>query len=309
MRIAERRPMALGAPARPESESPSGAHDGQPPAGSDDWVERSFAVTRACLEAGWRAHLPWRRGLWVTARESYRPARLPEGFAIAEIDVPRGRRRIATREGRGRPLLILPGLCGALDEDLTCRLASAASRAGRPVVVLEDQLASSTLRISHGYVGSFLEQGQQVRLLARRFTSLPDVLALSMGSMVALTAPAGTLHRLAAWSAVVDESTVQRVRSSRILSWHYARECERSFRRAGLPPPNLDDLFRVLFRAGPAPAPPCPALFIHAADDPIAPARAVERRMPGTLIVNWGGHLGFGAVAGASVYLSPFGLA
>jgi pimeloyl-ACP methyl ester carboxylesterase len=74
---------------------------------------------------------------------------------------------------------------------------------------------------------------------------------------------------------------------------------------AGIEPPGVDRAFELLFRDGGAPEPTCPCLFVHADDDPVAPAFAVRRRIAEPLITPWGGHLGFGAVLGADVYSSP----
>ena len=271
-----------------------------------EWVVQAFERTRERLAGGWRDHLPWRRGLWVTARPSYRPLPLPPRFEIMEFEVPGGRRRLAFRAGRGRPLLILPGLYAALDEALFCHLAQAASRATRPIALLEDQLATPTLRISGGRWTSFAEQGQQAQIAARLFSTAPDVLALSAGGMVALCAPAGTWNRLVAWSAVVDDGPVRCVRESRILSWHFRREHARVFRAAGLHPLAIDDVLHALFRGAGASAPSCPALFVHAEDDPVAPVGSVRRRIATPLVTRWGGHLGFGMVAGVGVYLTPY---
>jgi pimeloyl-ACP methyl ester carboxylesterase len=171
--------------------------------------------------------------------------------------------------------------------------------------LLEDQLAGPTLRLSGGRWTSFAEQGYQARVAARLFSARPDVVALSAGCMVALSAPAGTWHRLVGWSAVVDEGTVQRVRGSRILSWHFSRQHARAFRQARVEMPAIDGVFQLLFREGCTPQPSCPHLFVHAEDDPVAPALAVRRRIAESLITCWGGHLGFGTVLGDDVYSDP----
>lgn len=271
----------------------------------DEWSARALEHTRRRLELGLAARLPWKRGLLATARPSYRTKALPPGFALEEFDVPGGRRRLAFREGVGRPIMILPGLYSALGEALFCDVALATSRSGRPVALLEDQLAGPTLRLARGRWTSFAEQGQQARAAARLFSARPDAVALSAGCMVALSAPAGTWHRLVGWSAVVDEGTVQRVRSSRVLRWHFRRQHARAFRQAGMEPPAMDEVFQLLFREGCAPEPSCPSLFVHAEDDPVAPAPALRRRIAEPLITSWGGHLGFGAVLGADIYSAP----
>ena len=125
----------------------------------------------------------------------------------------------------------------------------------------------------------FGEQGQQVAVVARMFSACPDVLALSAGCMVALNAPVGTWHRLVAWSAVVDDSALRSVRESWFLSWHFGRSHARAFRTAGIEPPSVEAVFQVLFRGGSAPEPSCPSLFVHAEDDPVTPALAVQRRV------------------------------
>lgn len=271
----------------------------------DEWSARALEHTRGRLDLGASGYLPWKRGLLATARPSYRTKALPEGFAVEEFRVPGGRRRLAFRDGVGRPILILPGLYSALGEALFCDVALTASRSQRPVALLEDQLAGPTLRLSRGRWTSFAEQGRQARVAARLFSARPDVLALSAGCMVALSAPAGTWHRLVGWSAVVDEETVKRVQSSRILRWHFRRQHTRAFREAGIEPPAMDEVFQLLFREGCAPEPSCPYLFVHAEDDPVAPALAVQRRIADPLLTRWGGHLGFGAVLGADVYSTP----
>lgn len=271
----------------------------------DEWSARALEYTRSRLDLGPSEYLPWNRGLLVTARPSYRTKALPSGFAVEEFSVSGGRRRLAFRDGVGRPILILPGLYSALGEALFCDVAFMASRSGRPVALLEDQLAGPTLRLSGGRWTSFAEQGRQARAAARLFSARPDVVALSAGCMVALSAPAGSWHRLVGWSAVVDESTVERVRSSRILRWHFRRQHARAFRDAGVEPPTMDEVHAVLFRGGCAAEPSCPHLFVHAGDDPVAPALAVRRCIAHPLITRWGGHLGFGAVSGADVYSAP----
>ena len=270
------------------------------------WQQRAGAgVQRAFLAAAPRPW-PWTRGMWATARPDYGSRPLPEQARIEVVEAAGASRRVARFAGVGRPLLIVPGLYATLDEGLFADLALLATRTGRPVVLLEDRLAGPTLALNGAEVPGLARQGAELAAVAAPLGEPPDVLALSAGVAIALFAPAEALHRLVGWSSVVDTGeTARRVTGHLVLRPYYARVHARAFRSACLPP--LEDLWERL-TSDPVPPPALPALLVHAPDDPVAPAAAVEALVEHceVCLLPGGGHLGFGSVAGNAVYLLPF---
>jgi hypothetical protein len=272
-----------------------------------DWVVAARQRTAMRLDLGKWEKLPWRRGLWITALSDYRPLPLPSDFSIHHIRVPGGYRRIAFRSGKGRPLVILPGSYAALDEGLFSALASTSLSLSRPVAVLEDRLAAPTLRLMTGRLASVAQQGQEAACIAKQWSEVPDVLALSAGVSVALAAPDGCWHRLVGWSSVIDpRHAFERVAKQKVLRWYFGRVHQAAFERAGLRPPPLMRVLSILEGDGIPRSTTCQSLFVHAADDPVAPVEPVAARSDSALVTRWGGHLGFSAISGAKVYLTPF---
>lgn len=266
----------------------------------------SLAVARRLERTG----APWRRGLWVTARVSYRPRELSERFVVRTIELDGVRRRLAHAQGDGRPLLILPGLHATLDEGLFSELADAATDGGREVLLLEDRCAGPTLALNAGRAVGLRRQGAELAGLLSALQVHPDVLALSAGAAVALSTPNGVLGRMAAWSATLDPAaTAARVQASPILRGYYRRVMRRAWAAASRPPPELAEFWSVL-TTDPVPAPQRPTLLVHTVDDPVAPVEAVAAMegRPGVAVrlLRCGGHLGFSAVDGVEVYLLPF---
>lgn len=248
---------------------------------------------------------PWwawgQRGLWATARVSYGPEPLGAAFEEREVVLCGACRRVATADGDGRPLLILPGLYATLDEGLFARLARLAARSGRPVMLLEDRLAAGTLRANGGEIASLVRQADEVAAFAEGFSEPPDVLALSAGWAVA-----GRVRcaRRVGWSPAADPEAVRgSVRGNPLLHAYYLRVHRRAFDRAGLVAPAIDTTWAAL--GSPPPPEPAPTLLFHARCDPVVPVSSVPE---GTVLLGSGGHLGFGAVAGEDVYLLPLRL-
>jgi len=279
----------------------------EPPIPNDRWAERASGAVARRLE---RTAAPWRRGLWVTARVSYRPRPLSSRFEVGAVEVEGARRRLARAAGSGPPLLILPGLHATLDEGLFSQLADAAADTGREVLLLEDRCAGPTLALNGGEAVGLQRQGTELAALLESLDVRPDVLALSAGAAVALSTPRRRLGRIAAWSATLDPATTAaRVQASPILRGYYRRVMRRAWTASRRPAPEPADFWSLLM-ADPLPEPEGPLLLVHTVDDPVAPVesvRAVRGRVGvEVLVLRCGGHLGFSAVDGVGAYLSPW---
>ncbi len=260
------------------------------------WTDRAAAAVASRLVG---SGAPWRRGLWVTARVSYRERELPPGFELREVEVEGATRRVAVSQGEGPPLLVLPGLHATLRERLFVDVAALAARAGWQVTLLEDRCAGPTLTANGGGLVDLARQGREVAALAARL-GRPDVLAFSAGVTVALAARLP--GRVVGWSAVLDpEATARRVRASPLLRAYYGRVVRRAWR--GLPMPPIDEVWESL--AADAPPHEGDAFLVHAADDPVAPVEPVLASPLPRCVVPVGGHLGFGVLDAPSLYLLP----
>jgi hypothetical protein len=258
-----------------------------------------------------RGGRPWNRGLWLTARPSYRCRPLSSRLRIEEITVRGVTRRIARADGRKRPLLILPGLYARLEESLFADLADRAVADGFPVILLEDRLAAPTLTRTRGEIAPLHVQGEEAAAVAAALGVKPDVLALSAGVAVALAAPPHAFASIVGWSSAVDLGAVRdRLASTRVLRWYFTRVHRRAFADAGLSVPSPSRVFDELNPSPPQAGATC-ALLIHAADDPVAPPAALDAfaaRDPRSVVkvLARGGHLGFGVLAGHGIYTLPF---
>ena len=252
---------------------------------------------------------PWRQGLWTTIRTDYSKRAVPPGFDVRIVEAAGARRRLLLCEGSGTPLLILVGLYASLDEGLFTDLAVLAAKAGRRVALLEDRLGGPTLALSGGEVPGLAQQARELVAIAESFGQKPDVLALSAGVPVALTASAA-LARIVGWSGAVDPvATARTVARNPVLHRYYQGVHRRAFARAGLTPPPIEDTQRRLMADAVPATSKCPFLLVHAGSDPVAPVSAVQAyasaavgRVVTTAV---GGHLGFGVVLGNGIYLEP----
>jgi hypothetical protein len=225
------------------------------------------------------------------------------------VDVDGAARRLAHAPGRGRPILVLPGLYAGLDEGLFVDLAARAAALGRPVALLEDRLAGPTLRLNGGEIPGVRRQGLEIAAVARLLGEPPDTLALSAGVAGAFAAgPA--LARVVGWSGVVDpDATATALARDPVLDLYYRRVHRRAFERARLPAPSAGAARERLSADGPPPWPCVPFLLAHAVCDPVAPASALAPLRPlsrgRVVVLPVGGHLGFGASLGDAIYLEP----
>lgn len=262
------------------------------------WQEEATnaVLGRIPLRSPWWALV--NRGLWATARVSYAPEPLAAPFVVREATVCGARRRFAWADGAGRPLLILPGLYASFNEGLFARVARLAAHSGRPVALLEDRLASGTLRANGGEVASLERQADEVAALGEALSESPDLLAMSAGWAVAGRARCA---RRVAWSPAADPEAIREaVRANPLLNEYYLRVHRRAFASAGLVAPTLEATWATL---GSVPAPiQAPTLCFHARCDPVVPVGSAPE---GAVLLGAGGHLGFGAVAGEDVYLLP----
>lgn len=264
------------------------------------WARAAVDRVRAAYGGPHRA--PWRRGLWVTAREDYGARPLPGGFTAETLALEGVPRRLSQHPGVGRPLLVLPGQYARLDEALFVDIAAEATRLGRPVVVLEDRLARDTVRLAGAPDEGLEHLGRQIGALATALGK-PDVLALSAGLVAAWSAPPGALHRIVGWSGIRDPAVAARaVRGNPFVARHFQR-CHAD----NEVPVAFDDWFARL-AALPRLAPPAaPWLLFHADDDPVVPVSTLDD-LPAERVCRLpdGGHLGFGVSAGHALYVAPF---
>lgn len=220
-------------------------------------------------------------------------------------------RRVALAQGTGRPILVLPGIYASLGETLFVEIAEGVRDATRrPVLLLEDRFAPRTLAASGGAMTSVERLGLEAAAVAAALAPHPDVLALSLGASVAFAAR-DAWHRVLAWSAAPDlEAVARRLERSFVARFYYAHAHRRAYRMAGLVPPPMSVFYEHLVSRGARSEPSVPTLLVHATDDPIAPLAPVASlaRPPDVrvCVLPVGGHLGFGAIAGASVYWLPF---
>lgn len=262
------------------------------------WQEEATNAVLARIPA----RSPWwvlvNRGLWATARVSYAPEALAAPFVEREVIVCGARRRLAWAAGAGRPLLILPGLYASFNEGLFARVARLAAHSGRPVALLEDRLASGTLRANGGEVASLERQADEVAAFAEGLSEPPDLIAMSAGWAIAARVRCA---RRVGWSPAANPDAVRgAVRSNPVLNAYYLRVHRRAFASAGLVAPTLEATWAAL---GSVPAPvQAPTLCFHARCDPVVPVASAPE---GAVLLGAGGHLGFGAVAGEDVYLLP----
>lgn len=269
---------------------------------------QATAAARLQAELGTDGLAPWRHGLWVTAREGYAEVPLPEGFRVACPVLGGEPRRLARADGPGRPLVVLPGLYSDLHEELFVRIATEAHRAGRPVLLLEDRLARSTVALAGPPRHELASLGEAVAELLADVGPDADVLALSAGLIAAWSGPAATArwHRLVGFSGLRDPaSTATHLQHALLVRRHFAA-CHR---RAGLDALWPFAAFCDWLAAQPRLPPPAGSwLLVHAIDDPVVPIDTLDD-LPRDRVVRLpaGGHLAFGVLGGPSVFLAPFG--
>jgi hypothetical protein len=275
------------------------------------WAARAAQRAQARL-AGRR---PWwalhQRGLLLTAHTDYRERALSAAFRVEVIQALGTPRRVAVARGSGRALMILPGLYASLDEGLFADIAELAARRGRTVALVEDRLASETLRLNGSEIPSLARIGAEVAALAEGFGPEPDALALSAGAGAALAAPPGTFRRIAIWSGALDVwAAAEYLARHPLPRRHYTRVHRRAFRAAGLAVPSLATVAAGLSAGAPCGVPPGPLVVLHAEDDPVVPAASVRafgvEDGQCVVILPAGAHLGFGTLAGLDIYLDPF---
>jgi hypothetical protein len=296
-----------------EGAGASDAPDSDPPRSSaGTWVvEAKHAIERRFETA--RPRRFWRRGFWVTARTDYRLRELPPGFEIRRTVLLGAVRRVASAPGRGRPIVILPGIYADLRESLFATVAERLhGSSGRPVLLLEDRMAAPTLAANGGEIVSVDRMGCEARELAARLPEKPDVLAFSFGAPVALRAERAW-NRMVAWSATPDLLAVeQRLARSPVARLYYGWAHRRAYTGAGLEPPRAAVVYERLAAREPIADAAVATLFVHAEDDPIAPLppvlAAARRPDADACVLPCGGHLGFGVLAGTDVYDLPLTL-
>lgn len=275
------------------------------------WAERAARRVEARIAARPHWWSPMDHGILLTARTDYRQRALSSAFRVDVISALGSPRRVATAEGGGRPLMILPGLYASLNEGLFAVIAELAAQRGRRVVLVEDRLAAGTLARNRGEIPSLFRIGAEIAAIAKQLGAQPDVLALSAGAAGALAAPPGTFARIATWSGVVDIWAVaEHLALHPMPRWHYSQMHRRAFEGASLPAPPIATIPARLAAGAPCGVPPGPMLLVHAQDDPVVPASSV-RALPVedeqcATILPAGAHLGFGTLAGPDVYLVPF---
>jgi hypothetical protein len=274
------------------------------------WVLESARAVEDRIRAG-TSGMPWERGWWATGRTRYGLRETPRGFEIRSVQVLSATRRVALAKGTGRPILVLPGIYASLGESLFAEIAEGVRDATRrPVLLLEDRFAPRTLALSGGEMVDVEKLGMEAAAVAAALGPHPDVLALSLGTNVAFAA-GDVWHRVVAWSAAPDlEAVARRLERSCIARLYYAHAHRRAYRVAGLVPPPMSLFYEHLASRGGRSEPSGPTLLVHAVDDPIAPLSPVAflARPPDVhvCVLPVGGHLGFGAIGGASVYWLPF---
>lgn len=281
-------------------------HAGDASAG---WARAAGAAVTEALASAPR----WRTisGMWSTARTRYDRVSLPPEFSIRTVDVGSARRRLAVCPGAGAPLFIVPGLFASLHERLFVEIAAEARRLGRPVTVVEDRFAAETLSLNGPELPTTGALVGELATLLHAADEPADVIALSAGAMSALFVSA-PVRRMTAWSAAVSPSAVLAHASSNILvRRHFGRIAREAFASIGAEPPRWQRLVEALARDESQALLDVPMLLIHARDDPVAPVEEVERLGPKlrqhqlACIVPRGGHLGFGPVCGAQIYVLP----
>ncbi|MCA9666468.1 MAG: hypothetical protein KC503_12795 [Myxococcales bacterium] len=280
-------------------------------------LRRAGRTIEAAIAARGRWWRPWGRGLWATARTSYAPRPLAAAFEQRVVALETGggarvRRRVAVARGSRPALLIVPGLYASLDEGLFSHIAELAlAKTGRSVVLVEDRLAGPTLALNRGEVPRLRQMADELAAIVATLDARPDALALSAGAAVALAAAERTFERIVAWSAAVDIGAVARQLGDRpLLRRYYERVHCRAFASAGVAAPPLGAVQQALASDHSLATPHAPLLLLHAARDPVAPLAALAplARHPGVIVhvLQAGGHLGFGAVAGPEIYVAPF---
>lgn len=275
------------------------------------WAQRAAQRVEARFAALPHRWSPMDRGVMLSARTDYRERPLSRAFRIEVAGALGTPRRVAVAAGKGRPLMILPGLYASLNEGLFATIAELAAQRGRPVTLVEDRLSAETLRLNGGEIPSLARIGAELGALAKQLDPQPDVLAFSAGAAAALAAPPGTFARIATWSGAVDMWAVaENLANMRLPRWHYADLHWRAFHGAGLEVPPMEAIPALLAAGAPCGVPPGPLLVLHAEDDPVVPVASVralrvedEQCMT---ILPCGAHLGFGTLAGNDVYLVPF---
>jgi hypothetical protein len=278
---------------------------------SESWAERAARRVEARVGGRQPWWAPHRRGLFLTARTDYAERALSTAFRIEVMHALGTPRRVAVARGRGRPLMILPGLYASLNEGLFADIAELAARRGRTVALVEDRLAAGTLRLTGGEIPSFSRIGAEAAALAKQLGAQPDALALSAGAGAALAAPPGTFAHIATWSGAVDIWAAAEILARHPLpGWYFRRLHRRAFSGAGLSVPPIATVPARLAAGAPCGVPSVPLVLIHAEDDPVVPAASV-RAFPVqdeqcVTILPAGAHLGFGTLAGLDVYLEPF---
>ena len=281
------------------------------PSSSACWAERAARRVEARLGGPQPWWAPQRRGLFLTARTDYSERPLSAAFRVEVLHALGTPRRVAVAHGSGRPLVILTGLYASLSEALFVVVAELAAQRGRTVMLIEDRLATETLRLNGAGIPSFARIGAEVAALAKQLGPESDALAFSVGGPVALAAPPGTFARIATWSGAVDIwAAAETLARHPLPRWYFERLHRRAFSGAGLSVPPIATVPARLAAGAPCGVPPDPLVVIHAEDDPVVPAASVrafavedEQRVT---ILPAGAHLGFGTLAGDDVYLEPF---
>ncbi|MFW5878966.1 MAG: hypothetical protein ACOCVR_04020, partial [Myxococcota bacterium] len=129
----------------------------------DDWQTRAGSRVREAVEGRLRPLAFHHRSIIATLRTSYRQLSVPAPFETLEVETCGGLRRVAAATGRGRPIMIMPGMYGSLGEELFITLADLARRRlGRPVFLLEDRFATDTVRLNGASVPSLHSLGEEV---------------------------------------------------------------------------------------------------------------------------------------------------
>ncbi len=278
---------------------------------SGSWAARAAERVAARIAPHVHHWSPLERGIVLTIRTDYRERALAGAFTVKVVDADGTPRRVAEAEGRGPPLMILPGLYASLGESLFASIAELAVRRGRHVLLVEDRLAAGTLALTRGEIPSLSRIGLEIAAIARRLPAQPEALALSGGAATALAAPPGTFARIVTWSGALDIwVTAEAIARHPTVRWHYAQVHRRAFHTAGLPVPPLATIPAHLAAGAPCGPTPDPLLVLHAEDDPVVPA-SVAAALPleegqRAQLLPAGAHLGFGTLAGLDVYLLPF---
>jgi hypothetical protein len=267
------------------------------------WLERARArITDALADA---PRGPWNRGLWLTARERYRPLALPRGFRVEVVDAAGTPRRVLRCHGEGRPILVVPGLYATLDEGLFLRIARvAAAETGRPVALLEDRLARPTVALAGPPRLDSTEPGRELGAVATMLGGSVDVLALSAGLVAAWSAPASALARAVGFSGIRDPAALAaHLAHTWLIRTYYGVQHRRALGGTTLSQRALEE---ALASWPPLEPPDGQWLLVHAEDDPVVPVQTVDGLPRGRVCrVPRGGHLGFGVLAGVGIYVAP----